>query len=59
MRDPVITPLGHSYERAALEEHLKRSPTDPLTNSPLNLDDVRPNRGLREAIDSYRIEKGL
>lgn len=31
MHDPVMTKNGHSYERATILEHLKRTPTDPLT----------------------------
>nr|POE87836.1 stip1 likey and u box-containing protein 1 [Quercus suber] len=52
MHDPVITKHGHSYERATIYEHLKRSPTDPLTREPLTRDDLRPNVGLRQACES-------
>ena len=31
MHDPVMTKNGHSYERATIYEHLKRTATDPLT----------------------------
>jgi len=56
MRDPVITPSGHTYERAALLAHLARLPTDPLTNEPLTLESIRPNRALREAIQAWAVE---
>ncbi|KAH5237937.1 peptidylprolyl isomerase [Parastagonospora nodorum] len=49
MSDPVVTKNGRSYERATLIEHLKRSPTDPLTRETLNIADLRPNIALREA----------
>ena len=35
-RDPVIGPSGHSYERLAILEHLKKgSQFDPITREPL------------------------
>lgn len=53
MHDPVITRNGHSYERATLIEHLKRSATDPLTREPLKIEDLRPNIALREACSEF------
>jgi len=53
MHDPVITPNGHSYERATLYEHLKRSPTDPLVRTPLRIEDLRSNFGLKAACDEF------
>ncbi|KAI7206425.1 U-box-domain-containing protein [Hortaea werneckii] len=53
MHDPVITKNGHSYERATLYEHLKRSPTDPLTRDPLTIDELRSNFGLKAACDEF------
>ena len=53
MHDPVITKNGHSYERATIYEHLKRSPTDPLTRDPLTIDELRSNFGLKAACDEF------
>lgn len=53
MKDPVITLSGQSYERSVIEEHIKKRGTDPLTNEKLTLEDLRPNRGLREAIEAH------
>ena len=53
MHDPVMTKMGHSYERATIYEHLKRSPTDPLTRDPLRMDDLRNNFGLKAACDEF------
>ena len=53
MHDPVVTKNGHSYERQTLVEHLKRSPTDPLTREPLTIEDLRPNIALRKALDEF------
>ncbi|KAF2019419.1 U-box-domain-containing protein [Aaosphaeria arxii CBS 175.79] len=53
MHDPVVTRNGRSYERATLIEHLKRSPTDPLTRETLTIGDLRPNMALREACTEF------
>ncbi|KAJ4363128.1 hypothetical protein N0V83_010248 [Neocucurbitaria cava] len=53
MVDPVVTKNGRSYERATLIEHLKRSPTDPLTRERLTISDLRPNIALREACTEF------
>lgn len=53
MHDPVITKNGHSYERSTIYEHLKRSPTDPLTRDPLKMGDLRSNFGLKAACDEF------
>jgi STIP1 family protein 1 len=53
MHDPVMTKTGHSYERATIYEHLKRTPTDPLTREPLTVEDLRNNFGLKAACDEF------
>ncbi len=53
MHDPVMTKNGHSYERTTIYEHLKRTPTDPLTRETLVIDDLRSNYGLKAACDEY------
>ncbi|KAL9613815.1 MAG: hypothetical protein Q9167_001662 [Letrouitia subvulpina] len=58
MYDPVVTKTGNSYERSTLLEHLKRSPTDPLTREPLTVDELRPNLALKEACELFLRENG-
>ncbi|KJX93559.1 hypothetical protein TI39_contig4296g00017 [Zymoseptoria brevis] len=53
MHDPVITKNGHSYERATIYEHLKRSATDPLTREGLKVEELRNNYGLKAACDEF------
>lgn len=53
MHDPVVTRNGRSYERATLIEHLKRSPTDPLTRETLTIAELRPNIALKEACTEF------
>lgn len=58
MSDPVVTKTGQSYDRSSIMEHLKRSPTDPLTRAPLYISDLRPNLALREACEEFLNENG-
>lgn len=53
MHDPVVTKNGRSYERATIIEHLKRSPTDPLTRETLTINELRPNIALKEACTEF------
>jgi hypothetical protein len=54
MLDPVITPYGHSYDRAAIERYITRTkPEDPTTRKPLAVSQLVPNMGLKAAIQEY------
>jgi hypothetical protein len=55
MTDPVVTRYGDSYERWALETALQLKSEDPLSRRQLTLDDVFPNKALREAIEYYNV----
>ena len=56
-RDPVVAPSGNSYERSALEEHLRKvGPFDPVTRAPMTLADLRPNVALRNAAHAWLSE---
>ncbi|ESZ90898.1 E3 ubiquitin-protein ligase CHIP [Sclerotinia borealis F-4128] len=58
MIDPVMTKTGQSYERSSILQHLERSNTDPLTREVLRKTDLRPNLGLRCAIEEFLEENG-
>ncbi|KAG4441746.1 hypothetical protein IFR05_002737 [Cadophora sp. M221] len=58
MLDPVVTKTGQSYDRSSIMEHLRRSPTDPLTREPLQVTDLRPNLALRAACEEFLAENG-
>ncbi|KAK3955827.1 hypothetical protein QBC32DRAFT_252360 [Pseudoneurospora amorphoporcata] len=58
MVDPVMTKTGKSYERASIEEHLRRSETDPLTRTPLTIKDLVPNIDLKHACEEFLEENG-
>jgi hypothetical protein len=52
--DPVITPYGFTYERAALMQWLSlTSPTDPHSQQPLTADQLIPNRAIRAASATF------
>ena len=53
--DPVVGPSGHSYSREAIEEHLATRSTDPITREPLTIDQLYPNRALRDVVEHYRL----
>jgi len=59
MDEPVIAPSGYTYERRAIEEHLRKNASDPFTLEPFNIVDLRPNRALRDAIQAYKVEHNL
>ena len=54
MEDPVITPYGTTYERAAILNWLKKNNTDPLTKKKLTKDMLITNYALRSAIQEYK-----
>lgn len=58
MHDPVVTKHGQSYDRATVLDHLRRSPTDPLTREPLRIEDLRPNLALKAACEAFLEENG-
>lgn len=51
MKDPVITPYGHCYDRESITDWLSSHRTDPLTNQPLSLEDLKPCFALKSAIE--------
>eukprot|EP01063_Lacrimia_lanifica_P038374 TRINITY_DN8154_c0_g1_i2.p1 TRINITY_DN8154_c0_g1~~TRINITY_DN8154_c0_g1_i2.p1 ORF type:complete len:654 (+),score=148.12 TRINITY_DN8154_c0_g1_i2:48-2009(+) len=53
MRDPVVTPSGHTYERACIEEWIEGHGTCPMTRAPLRAADLVPNRDMGEAIQQF------
>jgi len=59
MNDPVVAPSGYTHERVAIEEHLRKKQSDPLTQEKTTIEDLRPNRSLKEAIISYKKENNI
>jgi len=53
MRDPVVTPYGHCYERKSIEDWLEKSNSCPLTGKKLSKEDLIPNYSMKNAIEQY------
>ena len=53
MIDPVIDHEGNSYERVAIENWLKEKLISPITRNPLTINNLNPNRALKDAIDEW------
>lgn len=55
MREPVVAADGHSYEKEAILEWLRKGKRiSPLTGENLKFDTVIHNFALKKIIDSYR-----
>jgi hypothetical protein len=54
MVHPLMTRLGHSFERSAILAWLKRNDINPLTREPLGLRDLVINRGLQAEIRRWK-----
>ena len=53
MKDPVITPYGHTFERDNIVKAIKKDGKCPLTRKKLEIKDLIPNYGLKQIIDNY------
>ena len=53
MKDPVMAQDGHTYERVAIVEWLKTKGTSPMTQEPLDAEDLVPQHIVRKLIDSF------
>ena len=53
MKDPVQGNDGHTYERVAILEWLRRNPISPQTRQPMNESDLKVNASIRFLCDKY------
>ena len=53
MRDPVVGPDGHTYERHAITAWLSTNPVSPMTREPMTIGQLKPNYALRASIERY------
>ena len=56
--DPVTTPYGTTYDRAAIVEALRHAKEDPLTRKPLSETRLVPNKDIADAVKRYRQDTG-
>ena len=59
MVDPVLATDGYTYDRAAIEEHFKRSDYSPMTNEILESKRLRPNMVLRSILRGPMAERAI
>ena len=58
MEDPVVTPEGLTFSRAAIEHWLATNAVNPITRTPLAVADLAPNYSLRDAIAAWLAQNG-
>jgi len=51
MTDPVLTPLGITYEKNVIEQWLEKNNLCPVTNTFLTKEMLQPNRALKDTIE--------
>jgi len=56
MLDPMATPEGHLFERAALEDWCSHHATNPMTGAPLDLATCREAHELLSYIQGYQLQ---
>lgn len=53
MKDPVITPYGHTFERDNIVKIIEKDGKCPFTRKKLEVKDLIPNYRLKQIIDNY------
>jgi U-box domain len=53
-KEPVVAADGHTYERVAIEEWLRRKTFSPCTNEEMRSSELRPNWAIIKAMESSR-----
>ena len=57
MKEPtMVTVSGVTYEKSVIEEILQETGEDPMTRQKATLDQLVPNRALRDMIEAWRKE---
>ncbi|CAF4138465.1 unnamed protein product, partial [Adineta steineri] len=52
-RDPVLAQDGHTYERVAIEEWIRKTGSSPLTRQPLSMEHLYSNLVVKKIIDNF------
>ncbi|CAF3073348.1 unnamed protein product [Rotaria sp. Silwood2] len=52
-RDPVLAQDGHTYEREAIEDWIRKNGTSPKTNQQLSLEHLYPNHLVRNLVGAF------
>ncbi|CAF4136341.1 unnamed protein product, partial [Rotaria sordida] len=51
--DPVVAQDGHTYERKAIEEWIRKNGTSPITNQRISLEHLVPNYAIKKMVDHF------
>ncbi len=57
MKDPVVTPSMHRFERKAIEHWIRNNGTCPITRQPLRIDQLKSDFAIKQAIEGYVKQK--
>ncbi|CAF3376774.1 unnamed protein product [Rotaria sp. Silwood1] len=52
-RNPVVAQDGHTYERAAIQDWIRRTGKSPITQQPLSIEHLYPNHLVKKIVDSF------
>ncbi|KAL4917282.1 hypothetical protein BDW62DRAFT_87068 [Aspergillus aurantiobrunneus] len=58
MHDPVIIPSGTSFDRIGVLKYVEQSGVDPITRTPMTVNDLRPNYALKAACEDFLNKNG-
>ncbi|CAF0782165.1 unnamed protein product [Adineta steineri] len=53
-RDPVMGDDGHTYERKAITEWLKKNGTSPITREPMDINSLKTNYAIKKVIQELK-----
>ena len=54
MKEPMVVSVsGVTYERSVIEEYIKENGEDPMTRQKVTIDQIIPNRALRDSIERW------
>jgi len=52
--DPVISDDGHTYERKAIEDHIRQHGISPITKEPISIDTLKTNHIVKRMIEESK-----
>jgi hypothetical protein len=53
-KDPVMGDDGHTYERKAITDWLRKNGTSPITRQPMDINTLRTNHVVKQMIEELR-----
>lgn len=60
MKNPVVSPYGHTFEKDTIEQWLKQQGSVcPLTGKPLSIADLKPNKAVQSEIMKMVVQQSM